>query len=224
MSNSNDLENIIRQMANDLAVIKNHLATLVQYNAPISPNYRYPLSQYADFDWASIGATAVAHDRNGATQLNWGGYTWKRRNDNSKKRGQAIWFSRPLPESESSDYARLITFADLADVEPMSFTTPSPTQSIMTTDELDQQLLEKFDTLTSLATARKVRTAVTFGDVTNPRFTTAVFSAVDAYLNSRAQNNNENDVVNSHNMAKNSALAVFRAELAKVNGNLGGKK
>lgn len=95
------------------------LETLAMANAP-APNYAKPIESFGGFDWSSIGAVAHACDKNGATEVNWGGYTWTRRSP-SNKFGEAIWFSRPLGKAEdgSVKYARLITFRKFSDAEPL---------------------------------------------------------------------------------------------------------
>jgi len=77
------------------------------------PNYQRQLKEYPTFDWSSIGAEVVAHDRNGATIVKWREYEYIRRRHADYDR--SIWFSRNTGETDENDrriYARLITFSD----------------------------------------------------------------------------------------------------------------
>jgi hypothetical protein len=95
------------------------LETMAMANAP-APNFAKPISQYAGFDFDSIGATVKASDAHGVTSVEWGGYTWTRRSPQNKF-GEAIWFSRPLGKAEDGNvkYARLITFRTFSEAEPL---------------------------------------------------------------------------------------------------------
>ena len=96
------------------------LEALAQASAPAEPNYRYPLAEYGRFDWSSINAQVIAHDRSGATAVQWSGHTWTRRSGDGKF-GKAIWFSRPNgQDEEGAIYLRLVTFKDLSAAEPLS--------------------------------------------------------------------------------------------------------
>jgi len=85
-----------------------------------APNFVRPLGEYAEFDFDSIGAKVAARDRHGPTTLEWGGYQWTRRSP-SNKFGSAIWFSRPIGKAEDGSvrYARLITFREPSEAEPL---------------------------------------------------------------------------------------------------------
>lgn len=98
--------------------IANSLALLAQAFAPKSPCYRYPLSHFADFDWASIGATVEKQNGIGAAYVRWNGYIWKRRVGTGKF-GSAIWFSRSAGKSDdgSPDYHILVKFQDMGEID-----------------------------------------------------------------------------------------------------------
>lgn len=117
-----DLINILAK----LETITTLLKQLLRQNAPHAPNYRHPLSAYWTFDWHSIGAEIIRRDKKGATQVLWGGYLWLRRNDNGRKYGDAIWFSRADGRNDNGDmnYIRLITFKDSAEPEPVRIKQP----------------------------------------------------------------------------------------------------
>lgn len=85
------------------------------------PNYRHPLNAYFSFDWSSIGATVMKEDDQGSTEVLWNNYLWTRRYGDGKF-GRAIWFSRGDGRDDEGNpkYARLITFKDTADAEPIS--------------------------------------------------------------------------------------------------------
>ena len=119
-----DLINILAK----LETITTLLKQMLRQNAPHAPNYRHPLSTYWTFDWHSIGAEIIRRDKKGATQVLWGGYLWMRRNDNGRKYGDAIWFSRADGRNDNGDlnYIRLITFKDAAEPEPVRVKQPEP--------------------------------------------------------------------------------------------------
>lgn len=89
--------------------------------APAGPNYVQPLVAYATFDWESIGAEVTGRDRDGVSRVDWFGRTFTRRSGGGKF-GKAIWFSRYVGEDEAGQkkYARLITFKDYSEAEPVS--------------------------------------------------------------------------------------------------------
>lgn len=96
------------------------LADALMSAAPAGePDYRYPLRDYFEFDWGSLGATPVASDPHGATRVSHGGKLYTRR-AGAGKFGEAIWFSRATGTGEDgTEYARLITFKDTAPPEPL---------------------------------------------------------------------------------------------------------
>lgn len=85
-----------------------------------APNYQRPLAAFGAFDWSSIGAAVTETDGSGPSRLEYGGHIFTRRNGRGKF-GEAIWFSRPQGKNEdgSTAYARLITFKNYSDAEPV---------------------------------------------------------------------------------------------------------
>lgn len=83
-----------------------------------APALKRPISEYASFDWGSIGAQVVEQDEYGATFVFWGGHLWERRTPTGPrdKFGQNIWYSRSRarrpdePGDKTVIYLRLITF------------------------------------------------------------------------------------------------------------------
>lgn len=117
-------DQILKQMSAQtalLATISKQLERLEWLVAPAGPNYVQPLAAYAGFDWAAIGAEVTGRDRDGVTRVDWFGRTFTRRAGGGGKFGKAIWFSRFTGETESGQktYARLITFKDYSEAEPM---------------------------------------------------------------------------------------------------------
>ncbi|NJL01045.1 MAG: hypothetical protein HC838_17525 [Spirulinaceae cyanobacterium RM2_2_10] len=87
-----------------------------------APNFERQLSDFGDFDWASIQARVIERDRYGPTLVEWRGRQYKRRSPDNKF-GAAIWFSRAIgKEGDRVKYERLITFrsSDSDEVEPIS--------------------------------------------------------------------------------------------------------
>jgi hypothetical protein len=84
-------------------------------------NYQRPLSEYPTFDWSSIGATVLSRDDDGATTVEWNGQVFTRRSPSNRFQC-AIWYSRHLGQDVDGNkrYARLITFRDLNDAEPIA--------------------------------------------------------------------------------------------------------
>jgi len=103
-----------------LTRIAEALEQMARASAPKEPNYKRPLSNFAKFDWSSIDATVTARDRDGVSAVEWSGYPFTRRAGQGKF-GQAIWFSRPVGKDADGNntYARLITFKDLTEAEPL---------------------------------------------------------------------------------------------------------
>lgn len=85
-----------------------------------APNYQLDLSKYGEFDWAGIGATIEHRDRDGVAVVTWRGHQYLRRSAQNKFK-PAIWFSRAIGKDENGEnqYERLITFKQLAEVEPL---------------------------------------------------------------------------------------------------------
>ncbi|MBD2019395.1 hypothetical protein H6F43_04250 [Leptolyngbya sp. FACHB-36] len=86
-----------------------------------APSWTKPLSDFLQFDWASIGATVVSMDDSGPSIVEWNGKQFYRRSPNNRF-GEAIWFSRSIGEQDSEGktiYERLVTFKLLTEVEPI---------------------------------------------------------------------------------------------------------
>jgi hypothetical protein len=82
----------------------------------IVPNHIRDLREFPYFDWASIDAQALNSDRDGVTEISWGGQKFIRRSP-SNKFGEAIWFSRSIGKDAEGHnlYVRLITFKKASD-------------------------------------------------------------------------------------------------------------
>jgi DdrB-like protein len=111
---------ILRMIAGSLNGIESHLRQMAISSNP-APNYQRLLSEYPTFDWPSIGATVLNQDDDGATSVEWNGQVFTRRSP-SNKFDAAVWFSRHLGQDADGNkrYARLITFRNLNDAEPIA--------------------------------------------------------------------------------------------------------
>jgi DdrB-like protein len=111
---------ILRAIAASLQGVEAHLRQMA-VSSNTAPNYQRLLSEYPTFDWSSIGATVLNHDGDGATSVEWNGQVFTRRSPSNKFQC-AIWFSRHLGQDSDGNkrYARLITFRDLNDAEPIA--------------------------------------------------------------------------------------------------------
>lgn len=96
------------------------LEALARAGQPEELNLVKPLSEYAGFDWSSIGASIVGQDRDGPTHLEYNGFVWTRRSPQNKF-SPAIWYSRASgKDSEGNNhYLKLITFRTLTEAESM---------------------------------------------------------------------------------------------------------
>jgi len=101
--------------------ISKHLGDISEYMAPAAPNWTHDLTDFASFDWLSIGAAVTKEDDYGPATVEWRGKQYTRRSPQNKF-GAAIWFSRPSGKTEdgSVKYERLITFRPFSDAEPIS--------------------------------------------------------------------------------------------------------
>lgn len=101
--------------------ISKSLGDISEYMAPAAPNWTHDLTDFAGFDWSSIGATVTKEDDYGPATVEWRGKQYTRRSPQNKF-GAAIWFSRPSGKTEdgSVKYERLITFRPFAEAEPIS--------------------------------------------------------------------------------------------------------
>ena len=111
---------ILRAIAASLQGVEAHLRQMAVSSNP-APNYQRLLSEYPTFDWSSIGAIVLNRDGDGATSVEWNGQVFTRRSPSNKFQC-AIWFSRHLGQDSDGNkrYARLITFRDLNDAEPIA--------------------------------------------------------------------------------------------------------
>jgi hypothetical protein len=85
---------ILRMIAASLRGVETRLRQMAISSNP-TPNYQRPLSEYPTFDWASIGATVLNRDSDGATAVEWNGQIFARRSP-SNRFDAAVWFSRHL--------------------------------------------------------------------------------------------------------------------------------
>src|SRR5215510_11893970 len=81
---------LLRMIAASLQGTESHLRQIAISSNP-APNYQRPLSEYADFDWVSIGATVLNRDDDGVTAVEWNSQVFTRRSPNNKF-GNAVWF------------------------------------------------------------------------------------------------------------------------------------
>jgi hypothetical protein len=88
----NGVNKTLQMIAESLQGVESHLREMAVSSNP-APNYRRPLSDYRDFDWASIDAIVLKEDRDGATEVEWNGQAFTRRSPENKF-DAAIWFSR----------------------------------------------------------------------------------------------------------------------------------
>jgi hypothetical protein len=116
----NVLNKTLHIIAESLQDIESHLRQIAVSSNP-APNYQRPLSEYANFDWSSIGATVLTRDKDGVAAVEWNGQVFKRRSPNNKY-DAAIFFSRCLGKDAAGNnqYARLIKFTPPAEAEPIS--------------------------------------------------------------------------------------------------------
>ena len=103
-----------------LELIASGLGQLNLSATAAAPNYTRALTEFKSFDWASIGASIVQRDKEGATIVRWGNHDYVRRSP-ANKFGEAIWFSRSVGRDEQghTTYERLITFKRMASAEAL---------------------------------------------------------------------------------------------------------
>lgn len=116
-----------------LAAMATDIGRMAQHLAPVAPNYRAQLGDYAGFNWSEIGAEVVTKDGHGISAVHWAGYLWKRRSGGGRF-GKGIWFSRPNGKDAEGNvqYLRLITFKDLDEPEPLAFDAPDTSTPLST--------------------------------------------------------------------------------------------
>src|SRR5262245_19291647 len=111
---------ILRMIAVSIQGVEAHLRQMA-ISSNTAPNYQRSLSEYPTFDWASIGATILNRDGDGATAVEWNGQIFTRRSPSNRFQ-EAVWFSRHLGQDSDGNkrYARLISFKALSDAEPIA--------------------------------------------------------------------------------------------------------
>ncbi len=117
--NEKQIETVIGLLSRIAIALESQVRAL----GPIEPNLVRPLSEYAAFDWSSIGARVVQSDPSdpsGPTHVEHDGALYTRRSPQNKY-GAAIWFSRSVGRDEEggTQYIRLITFKPLGDADPL---------------------------------------------------------------------------------------------------------
>jgi len=120
---TNQTNEILHTISETLQDIESHLRQIAVSSNP-APNYKRPLSDYQNFDWASIGATVLKEDSEGVTEVEWNDQVFKRRSGNNTF-GAAIWFSRAVGKDleGKNKYVRLITFNVPSESEPIAVKT-----------------------------------------------------------------------------------------------------
>ena len=104
------LVELLERQIKGLAHLAKQLDRLIEYTAPVSPDYKASLSEFAGFNWAEIGAEVIQSDNQGPVAVRWNRQDFVRRAGDGKF-GKAIWFSRCVgKEGGENVYARLVTF------------------------------------------------------------------------------------------------------------------
>ena len=109
-------------MLAQLARIADSLEVLARPGKDYAPDNTRPIEDFAGFDWSSINATVVRTDAFGPSHVEWGGHVYTRRSP-SNRFDPAVWYSRATGKDEEGDktvYARLITFKEIKDADPLS--------------------------------------------------------------------------------------------------------
>jgi len=116
----NALNKTVQMIAESLQDIESHLRQIAVSSNP-APNYWRPLSDYRNFDWASIGAIVLKEDEDGATDVEWNGQVFTRRSPQNRF-AAAIWFSRCVGKDAdgANKYARLISFKPPSESGPIA--------------------------------------------------------------------------------------------------------
>jgi len=114
------MEENLSTLISQLTRIADALEVLARPGKDYSPDYIKPIEEYTGFDWVSINANVVKADRDGPTHVQWNGHIYTRRSP-SNKFDPAIWYSRATGKSEEGEtsYARLITFREIKDSDPL---------------------------------------------------------------------------------------------------------
>ena len=120
MADSTDkITTLLATLVAEVHGVRAALEAMAIANSP-EPRMVKGLGEYAEFDWSSINAAVVGHDKSGPTLVEWGGFQWKRRSKDEY--GMDIFFTRPngkMPDGRVR-YLRLITFrGDTGKVKPI---------------------------------------------------------------------------------------------------------
>jgi DdrB-like protein len=113
------LNELLQMIAESLQAVELRLREMSISSNP-APNYRRPLSDYRDFDWASIGAIVLKEDKDGATEVEWNGQVFTRRSPENHF-DSAVWYSRCVGKDSDgkNKYLRLITFKPPSESGPI---------------------------------------------------------------------------------------------------------
>lgn len=107
-------------IAGQLKRIADALEKMAAAAQPLSPDHRFPISEYRNFDWGSLGARVIKADPTGPGVVEWNGYTFVRRLAESAKMGKAIIFSRNAGMGEDgAEYHTLVKFSDSLKIEEL---------------------------------------------------------------------------------------------------------
>lgn len=117
------VQSLLEELKNTNALLitmAEELGRIAQSLAPISPNFRRSLAEFAAFDWSTINSIIIHSDADGPAEVQWNDHRYKRRSGDGKF-GKAIWYSRPIGQSDDgTEYARLITFKNFDPAEPLA--------------------------------------------------------------------------------------------------------
>ena len=115
LSQMNDsLKQIVEITAQTQRSIGRALATSGRPSGDAAPNLSKPLADYPTFNWATIGATVIDSDRDGATTVEWKNRQFTRRRGNPDYE-PVVYFSRGVGKDKETGknlYEWLITFRE----------------------------------------------------------------------------------------------------------------
>lgn len=122
---TNEQFNQLLSVLTQIAIAQDRIATALERSIPQqpAPKIQRPLSEFRDFNWASIGAEVVKRDQYGAGVVLWDGKQYLRRSPENQF-GASIWFARCVGKDAEgrNKYERLITFKPMQEqkVKPIS--------------------------------------------------------------------------------------------------------
>lgn len=133
------LNHTVQVMAEATVQIEHNLAQMVVAANP-SPNYYKSLSDYASFDWSTIGAKVVDDDDDGPTHVEWNDRIFQRRSGNPTF-GAVIYYSRAVGKDAAgvNKYERLITFKTTGEAVEVPKKTMKLAESDQTTKDSRRQ-------------------------------------------------------------------------------------